>query len=548
MSVKIALSAALPGAGIPAHTVPMNEACEGRSREQRLKWWAIAVTIGVVGLYLAGVARLAVDFPYWDDYYSVLEGVCKFHAADSGAEKTAVLLSQHNEHRVALLRGAAVADCAAQGHVDFRTLIWMGNAGLLAFCALLMVGARRSIRSAALLALIPLALLSPIQEKQMVWATCVLSNYCVLALAAGAMLLVTARGWGGFGGACVLALAATFTMGQGIFCFGVGAAMLAMERQWRRAGVWLGVMVAAALVYFHHYSRPSYHPPPELTWTTVQFFPVAVGGAVSDMTCRFLAPVFEVLGWESALVPTIQMGAGVVLIGLVVWLGVKGYYRRNLFVSGFLVYLVGLCAVASVSRSGFGLQHALMSHYKVISMSIAVLVALGLAEMRWGSGGSPDGAILSGGVLVCLLSWSLFYPGTRAYSRELADGRARFVGSQDARGVFQRALREEGVDILWRSYLTGVLRLEDLDQGAGATLSVERLARLGARRNVSLAEARSAVISESGRVVASLARSGQDLRVRRVLGASEIGDGAGMIWVVGGRLQYVLPEGAGARD
>ena len=228
---------------------------------------ALLLSLLALAAYLAAAGRLAVDFPYWDDYYAVLDSLGKVRASETVTGKVAAVFSQHNEHRVAWLRAVALTCWAVQGRVDFRTLIWLGNTGLIALAVILMAGSRRSVRWPSLLALIPLALLSPIQGKQMIWAMAALSNYWVLAFAAVALLLLSAGTGPAFGWACVSAVLATFTSGQGLLCFPAGLALLVVERRWPRALGWLGIMGLSALAYFHNYTRPSYHPAPEISWS-----------------------------------------------------------------------------------------------------------------------------------------------------------------------------------------------------------------------------------------------------------------------------------------
>jgi len=502
---------------------------------------AVVVALLALAAYLVAAGRLAVDFPYWDDYYAVLDSLGKVRASETVAEKAAAVFSQHNEHRVAWLRALALTCWAVQGRVDFRTLIWLGNAGLIALAATLALGTRRSVRWPSLLALIPLALLSPIQEKQMIWAMAAISNCWVLAFAAAAILLLSTGTRAAFGWACVLAVLAAFTSGQGLLCFPAGAVLLMIERRWRRTLGWLGIVGLSAVAYFHNYVRPSYHPAPEISWTAVQFFPAAVGGALSDLACRAVAPVLVDPRWEAALVPTIRAAAGLALIVLVAWLWVRRYYKRNLFVSVFLLYLLLLCATASVSRSGFGLDHALMPHYKVISVSIAVLVAVGLLDRRYPGPGEPcpQAAVLFGGTVFCLLSWCLFYSGVKAFSTNLAEGRRWFVQSQDGRGVMTLSQRQQALDILWHSYLTGLLPLADLS-AQGIRLSPERLSRIAGPR----AQPLSASPSPEVCVVARLQWAGDDLLLVPDSVSVEASGAPGSLLLQRGKLQYFLPARA----
>ncbi len=376
----------------------------------------------------------------------------------------------------------------------------------------------------------------------MIWAMAALSNYWVLAFAAGGLLFLCSGTRQGFAWACVLAVLASFVSGQGLLCFVAGVVPLVLERRWPRALVWLTLMGLTAVVYFHNFTRPSYHPPPEISWTAVQFFLAAVGSAVSNLTCECLAPVLTDRRWEAALVPTIRAAAGLALIGLATWLWARRYYQRNLFLSVFVLYLLLLCATAGVSRSGFGVQHALMPHYKVISICIAVLVAVGLLDQRYGGSGKgcPQATVLLGGCVFCLLAWCLCYPGVRSFSKELAEGRRWFVEVQDGRGVMSARLRQPALDILWRSYLTGLLPLAELGGGKGIRLSPESLSRIATPCPQPL----SAAVVLEGKLVAKLQWAGADLVLVPGSLSGDLSGAAGSLLLRGGELHYRLPARA----
>ena len=524
----------------------LNDDLQGNQSTPRDAAWSGPAALGLVLsaalAYSLAVNILAVGFPYWDDYHAVLYSLGRVRAAETVSEKAAVVFSQHNEHRPAWLRAVSLACLTVQGRVDFRTLIWLGNLGLVALAVALVAGARRSVRWPSVLALIPLALLSPIQGKQMIWAMAAVSNFWVLAFAAAALLLLSGGTRAKYSGACVLAVLATFASGQGLLCFVAGAALLAMERRWRRLLTWLALMALCAVVYFHNYVRPPHHPSPRICWTAVEFFPVMVGGALSDLACRALTPVLTNPPLEAALEPTIRAATGLALIGLAAWLWARRYYRRNPFVSVCLFYLLLVCAAVSATRGQFGLEHALVAHYKVISVCLAVLVVVGVLDEHYGRLGAPcpQAAVLYGGTLFCLLSWVLCYPGVRAFSTDLAEARTRFVQSQDTRTLPRVPWRQEGADILWHSYLTGLLPLADLEGAQGMRLSPDRLSRIA----TSWAQALPLPLAPEGRLIAKLRWMGDDFLLVPTSGSAEAHTTAGSLLLKRGKLYYVLPARA----
>jgi hypothetical protein len=93
---------------------------------------AAALWIGVpFVLYLILLRHFWFDAPVWDDYDAILAGLMAMQDAASPREWLALLVHQHNEHRVALSRLAAWSMAAVAGHLDFRVLVLLGNAAWL---------------------------------------------------------------------------------------------------------------------------------------------------------------------------------------------------------------------------------------------------------------------------------------------------------------------------------------------------------------------------------------------------------------------------------
>lgn len=496
----------------------------------RVRQIAWAVIVAATAAFLLVAAGLAVSFPSLDDYQTGLDYLCQFRAADLGG-KLRLLVAQHNEHRILFSRLVELICFHVQGRLDFRTIILIGDLGLVTMCAVLVAGAQRTISKAGILALIPLVLLSALQGRQMIWATAALENYWAMAFAVGALWLLTAGDKKSFAWSCVLAVVATYTSGQGLIGFVAGGAVLLVQQRWKRLQMWLVVFMVVAVPYFWGYVRPVNHPPMELSLRAIQFFPMVVGGAVSEFFNLLLAPLIGHSGFAATVTTTLQMVCGVALLGACGLLGVTGYYRRNLFVSVTILYLLMLCGAGAVTRSGFGMGHASMSHYKVISGSLAVMVVVALLDLRQSR--VKESWILAAAAGLGVACWLLFLPQVTGFADELARHREAFLRDQTLQIVAERETWMGDLRILWRSYLTGVLPLGELTRERPAKIPVDVLTGIAGERK----ETDSAIASDA-KVVATLSWAGDQLWVGPVA-TSQSGDAT--VIFSRGELWYMLP-------
>ena len=67
-----------------------------------LAWAAPALA-----LFFLVLARLWFNAPVWDDYDAILDCVMRMKDAASGTQWLAIVVAQHNEHRIAVVRLAA---------------------------------------------------------------------------------------------------------------------------------------------------------------------------------------------------------------------------------------------------------------------------------------------------------------------------------------------------------------------------------------------------------------------------------------------------------
>jgi hypothetical protein len=148
------------------------------------------------------------------------------------------------------------------------------------------------------------------------------------------------------------------------------------------------------------------------------------------------------------------------------------------------------------------------------------------------------GAVLAGGACFCAVCWQVFYPGVAAFSKDLAEGRRWFLQTQDARSLrVWQPQREQALDIVWRSYLTGLMPMADLANPQGLRLSPQRLCRMG----VLCRQTGSAPPPDGADWVARLEWSGEEVLLLPSPTTADATAGAGSLRLRDGRLEYVLP-------
>jgi hypothetical protein len=337
---------------------------------------ALAVAAPIASYWLL-VVRFSVNVPVWDDYDTVLAYLNR-----PPSVRLATLLEQHNEHRIAWTRIVTEACSLLPQGLDFRALIYIGNAGLvLLFLALCGVLWRRSA-PAVLFVPIALVMFAPQSWDNMNWATGALQNHFGLLFSFLALWCWSRRRPWAYSLASILAVVATYTSASGLLILvtvlaweAVGAGTSAGARDEDgaphsrlRVLALLTFTIAVACLYFHGYERPSVHP--------------AIGATLSQpmLVVRYVLTLLgspaERLGANAVLI------AGAVEVSFVTYLAWERYDRRNPVVFWFLVFLLMSAVAIGVGRASFGVQYALESRYRVTAIVAIVFALVAAIEIR----------------------------------------------------------------------------------------------------------------------------------------------------------------------
>jgi hypothetical protein len=90
-----------------------------------------------VGYYFSFVEQYAMNIPLGDDIHDILQVVTEVDKSDSLLETIGLMYEQHNDHRTIASRLVYWLVYTLQGEVDFRTLTFVANVGLILLLLLL---------------------------------------------------------------------------------------------------------------------------------------------------------------------------------------------------------------------------------------------------------------------------------------------------------------------------------------------------------------------------------------------------------------------------
>ena len=309
------------------------------------------------------------DLPWEDDYDAVLNCTIQSVQMDSWGDRAAFMFVQHNEHRFGGVRAAPLLSLALFGRVRFDFLCLLGALGLAG--ALALICAASPLRGWALAPVWVLGL-SLLNFRNLGWAMSSLSNHWVLLAAAGALMLAARPGaWRMAGTFACLALALAFQAGGWALAPAVGV-ILAWQRRWAALGAWLAFAALLAAIYFHGYQHPAHHPALSegfaRPWDLGLYF------------LYFLGNCWGQFGPTPLAAKLLAGAGGLAACGLALWLGRRGWWRRNPALAGQLLFIAVLAGITALGRLGLGKNQALVHRYTIFSLVAWAVLYLGLAE------------------------------------------------------------------------------------------------------------------------------------------------------------------------
>ena len=323
-----------------------------------------------IGLLLVVVwvhAQYATNVPYHDDYHTSLDLVIRYEDAESFRERSAVLLRRHAAHLTLVSNLANVLDWSIFGSLDFRRLVLLGFAFLVAMISLLAMHFKGRNRDLHCL-LVALLCANCLTQGAGLWPLASLQNFPVLALIGGALWLLSQGRHLPCAVAALLVALATFTSGNGVLGFAAGVAVLVFRRATKWALLaWLSWAVLVIGAYFH------------LRGGSGLLSGVHQGGVKLSMYyLTFLGSMAQVLPvFGGRLAPF--LGGGI--IGVTIWLAAKGYHRRNPHIAGWILFMLMTAGIVTLVRCGNPFGPPLVSRYAINSCATVGLLYVAAVDV-----------------------------------------------------------------------------------------------------------------------------------------------------------------------
>lgn len=341
------------------------------SQSSRPSWSIACLLIFPVFIYFILIWIYAYNFPFLDDYTTVL-----VHALQPAAEQLKGWFVPHNEHIHLILKATASFDLWIFGDVNLVRHQWLGGFVFLLFYGVLLRTQANENIPWIWLAPLPFLLFQPSYWGTITWSTTSLHNFPGLLFA-----LATIRLWSSTRENDKW-LALLFTS-LALLTNGFGMAVLGTLILWELYKYWNLRKGSAS------YSKKALISLISLTvvWIAFRFFlgRTHLQANMEGNTpieylhffTNFIGSCFHFLGspWLNLL--------AVLMVALLALLIKNGLLKKHPVLFFFVVYLLLSAVMTTVARTDLGAKQGLASRYRIYSTLLLCCVYLGYAKLYW---------------------------------------------------------------------------------------------------------------------------------------------------------------------
>lgn len=316
-------------------------------------------------VYLFYVHKFAVNIPRQDDYDVMLGFMSRYKAA-TGSEKLSLLISQHNEHRIAGSHLISVLYYSVFGALNFRHLIFINGFMLLLSFGIIAYWIRKAMPQfwALVVLVLSLCMFDLNNAENMNFASSGMQHYGVLLLfAASVLLFASGKKWM-LPMALLLQVLCIFSGNNGV----LGAVVLVLFNLLQRNKPAIIVSLAGLLAFVPLYCY-QYN-----------------GGGNSFYTlapAKVLPYLLHIAGAHFSYTYGVYAALAILAILLVVVPAGKKMTREMMPLLCVLLFVLGTIASIAVFRGGLPLTSSYAGMYYIYAhLLVALAFAFVLYELR----------------------------------------------------------------------------------------------------------------------------------------------------------------------
>ena len=321
--------------------------------------------------------KYTVNIPVNDDY-GVLDNFNKLICSNSFSEKLKFLFAQHNEHRIVYDRLWFLISYKINSQINFNLLSFVGNLSLLGI--FLLLRKRTLIFKDNYFILFPLSVLifNLSFHENITFPMASLANFTVILFSLLSIYYLTLeeKKAKNILFSLIFFLFAVYTQAGGLFVLPTALVLLFLRKEYKTMLYFAIVGFLICLIYFIGYEKPFNSP--------------SIIQSISSYNINSLLYTITFLGnaFANNLIYTNNASVSILvssIVGaiflLIYFYQLKcKYYNRNAFNFSVMTLVIVLSIITGITRSGLGLETAISSRYRIISVLFFISVLILLFE------------------------------------------------------------------------------------------------------------------------------------------------------------------------
>ena len=360
------------------------------SGRKRLFW--LCVMLFPILVFFINLVIFSVNIPYNDDYPVAYIFMFRFLDSRTWLEHFNILITSLNVHHQLFCKLINLLQYYLLGNVSVRLMQIIGNAGLLVIIWIYyrMFG----LKTDKIMFFVPAVFLffQTGYSENSFFGVAALTNFYVMVFGYLSILILDKKSdkWVFAGIAFFLSVFAYFTQENGILFLLTGIFLLLERKQWGKSAVWF-LMSLPVIFFYRNYTGGGFsdlnigHAGVSFAMPKINLlyffyfigncFGASFGNFLSRMGGGFIDTVSRIL-------PVI---AGIIITAYFVFLGIIRYDRKNPALFAIFLFLILTAFGAMIQRGGdFGVEQAITSRYRVLTIQFIIIIYLSLAELLEG--------------------------------------------------------------------------------------------------------------------------------------------------------------------